>query len=548
MKKHAIMFLMSVMLFTNPLLSQKEDVIFDDMDDEIEIIQLADAFSKRDLEKGSSHLRKALLYQPEKKNYYLYLSIMLTMGKNYDDALSFLAKVDDSEPYKYLYLTHLTIAKNGYNKDVRETISKIKNIVESKKIDFEESHLLYYSVLSYFLKEKKWSQLFFDEALKKNRDILSVRYYIDPLRDISYHIYKNLTSEKDIYYYNSLAAIKMRFMDINGAISDLNESLKLDKKNPTADKLLSDAYILKGDFDSALKHLKSADKYFFNNEDIYANYYTIYKKKAPKERLELCRGLLNQNASSFFVTYCIAESYLELKDVPRAKYYVQFLIEKDPNGMESNMLMGDLIYREQELLGERFEKGELTEDQVDKLAETIPDPMEYYFKALVKKPFDYEITSRVYRGLLDLEFKSDKGSDKESFEDPEILGLESTEVGWYREALREHEKSLAQKSKEETLIDFYSQFSKYSVENSEKAKKELSYFKSYSTIQNYIKYLDSKTEDSFQIFMDTFHKKYMELAGKGHSFNEIQRVIPMEEGREIEHTKFFPFVPADYFE
>ncbi|MBN2695781.1 hypothetical protein JXR93_14070 [bacterium] len=548
MKKHVIMFLISVILLINPVFSQQNDVVFDDMNDELEVIQMADAFSKRDLEKASSHLRKALIYQPEKNSYYLYLSIMLTIGKKYDDAISFLNKVDNNDPYKYLYLIHSTIAKNGYNKDVRELLLKIKSIFESKTVQFDESHLLYYSVLSYFLKEKELSKQFFDEAIKKNRDILSARYYIEPARDIAYHVYMKLASDKDIYYYNSLATIKLRFMDINSAISELNQSLKLDKQNPTADKLLSDAYILKGDFESALKHLKLADKYFFNNEDIYANYYTIYKKRDAKERLELCRSLLNQNASSFFVTFCIAESYLELKEIPKAKYYADFLLQKDSDGMETNLLMGDLIYKEQELIGEKLEKGELTEEQVDRMEESLKDPMEFYFKALIKKPFDYEVISRIYRGLLDVELKNSDGSDKESFEDPELLNLESTEAAWYREALRDYEKSLAQKAKEESLVEYYSKFSKYLVDNDETAKRDLKYFKSFSTMEKYLTYLETKKDEDFQAFMTIFHKKYMDLAAKDHSFNEIKRSIPMEEGKEIEYTKFFPFVPADYFE
>lgn len=507
---------------------------------EISILKAADNFSKKEISVGLSHLKNALLNSPENDYYKLYLAIIHTIEGNHKDSIKILEKIKDI-PIKYFYKAVNIVSLNPENSKL--IISELENI-KTKNIIFSEDKYLYLAVIAYNNDQLELSRYFFDSAIKINPNLLNLMYQLNPFKDIVYTIYENMENNRDIYYYNSLGALQIRFKDMKGALINLKESLILDKNNPVADKLLAEVYIFEGNNEKALEHLKKAERSFFQNEDIFLNYYSIYKNKSAKERLEICLKGLNNINSSFMLTYCVAQANYELGNYEKAKYYSDFILYQQPNNFEANLLMGDISRKLEFLLNAKFENGLLSEEEFEKELDKIQEPISFYSKAMIAKPFDFEITSRIYEILSDAEIQKLTNSYEFSITDeiqnniePELLNRIKSDF----------DKYVLEKTREENNIKFYNHFKKYVITKDIQDLKELKYLKISKTLINYLTYYNTNTSENYQIFMNNFAENYINMNLKDYKSNQIYYFHEIIEGQSFEQLKEFNFIIPENF-
>ncbi len=507
---------------------------------EISVLKAADNFSKKEISAGLSHLKNALLNSPENDYYKLYLAMLYTADNKHKESLKILEKIKDI-PLKYFYKSVNIISLNPENSKL--IINELENI-KTQNIIFSEEKYLYLAVIAHHYKQTELSKYFFDSAIKINPNLLSLMYQINPFKDIVYSVYENMNMDKDVYYYNSLGALQIRFKDINGALFNLKESLKLDKNNPVADKLLAETYISDGNNEKALEHLKKAEKFFFQNEDIFLSYYSIYKDKPAKDRLEICLKGLNNINSSFMLTYCVAQANYELGNYEKAKYYSDFILYQQPNNFEANLLMGDISRKLETLLEAKFENGLISEEELDKQMSKFEEPMSFYSKAMIAKPFDFQIASRIYEILSDIKiikntgtYELDISDDIQENIDPDLLKKIQTDF----------DKYISEKNREENNIKFYNHFKKYVTTKDINELKELKYLKISKIMMDYLTYFDSPSLETYKNFMDKFEEKYIEVNTRAYKSNEMYFFHELTQEHTLEQLKEFNFIIPENF-
>ncbi len=509
-------------------------------DGEISILKAADNFSKKEVSMGLSHLKNALLNSPENDYYKLYLAMLYTADNKHKESLKLLEKIKDI-PLKYFYKTVNLISLNSDNSKL--IITELENI-KTKNIIFSEEKYLYLAVISYHYNQTELSKYFFDSAIKINPNLLSLMYQINPFKDIVYSVYENMNTDKDVYYYNSLGALQIRFKDTDSALFNLKESLKLDKNNPVADKLLAEAYISEGNNEKALEHLNKAEKFFFQNEDIFLSYYSVYKNKPAKERLEICLKGLNNINSSFMLTYCVAQANYELGNYEKAKYYSDFILYQQPNNFEANLLMGDISRKLEALLNAKFDTGLISEDELDKQLSKFEEPMSFYSKAMIAKPFDFEIVSRIYEILSDIKILKTSGGYELDITNESQENIDSDLLNKIK---TDFDKYVSEKTKEENNVKFYNHFKKY-VKTKETAElKELNYLKTSKIMIDYLTYFDTPSLESYKKFMDKFSEKYIEINTRTFKSNEMYYFHELTQEHSLEQLKEFNFIIPEYF-
>lgn len=534
------LLLLSILLLNNPVANSSDQI---GINDQAEILKTADQFSQRQIKKGLKHLNKALLYAPENKNYQLIFALFLSTAKKFTLAYKLIETLPTIREQKFYRFLNIFFLKTEPKKLLKE-LQKLKNDqIQSK--DIPPEHLLFLSVSAYFIKQKQLSRWFFDQAIAQEQNLLDITYQLDTFRDIIILIYNNLNVPRDIFYYNSFAKLMIRLKSFNRAQNALQKSIELEKKNPVAFKLYADIYLALGEKKQAEQYLKQAIYYLDFNKDVYHNFISINSEKPAKERIDFCSKALKFVPQSKEVMLCLARGYKELKQYQKAIYYLNFVLNKDGDNFDANLLMGDTIRDFTENLRLRYEKGYISEYELAHYSkQSQKEPTEYYIKAITLRPFDFIPTARFYREMLQVDLLN-------HFDLPFNLSEAEPKVKkQLEELLRKREAYFERKNYEDNLYKFYKLFKKYIETKDETLISQMKFLNISKTMLLYIDYLKKPSDQLFNKMMAPLHKNYIKEMIKGNVFYMLRYLHKLGKGKnsvEIEDIKFFNFLKPDIF-
>jgi len=516
----------------------------DEKEFEIYLLRASNSLSFSNYESSLFFLKKALLSAPENEDVKLYLSIFLSAGKEYLKSQILLfktKKIENSELVNFYKYYNYYFMKKDLEK---EGIKKYKNIrvfLLKNKDKLSKEKLLFLSVTSFLDNDKKSSFLFFEEAVKKDKNLLSLGYKLNFSKEIVYDIYKKLSPPYDFYYYNSLAKLEINFNDNKKAIKSLNKALENDKNNFLSKKLLAEAYLNLKDYDKSLKYFLEVKTFYNGKEDLYLNLSRIYKHKENyKKLLSTCKEGLQIIPYSKDLRYCVAEGLHKNKRFKESLFNLEYLIEQFPNSPEINFLIGIVL----EDFGKEISK---EDDEYKRIAmgvnylKNFKKPIEYYIRAFELKPISPEVIKKILGEITVLFIDKNEKLD-ENLKD-EIKMKNNNHFLEYYEPFVENENI------EHNNMEFYKYFIKYLNSKSESAMKEMKYLTTGSTMILYCEFLKDNNEKNFNKFMDKYARNYLKTLSLKYGFNQILYSFEFKKSnKSIEQLKVYDFILPSYFE
>ncbi len=508
---------------------------FTDMNPEMELLKAANSISKSNIKEVHKHLSNAVLYQPKNEKNKVILAILYSSLKQYNSSLKLLRGIknnDFASFYRY-YNLYMGSTPSNFKQHYKNVT---KYLVDAK---LSKDKLMFIAVTLNSV-DKALSLSFIKKAIKIDENILDLQYVVSPYKDIVYLIYKNLSPPYDYNYYNSLAKLYLSFGDYKKAIEELNKSVKLGKKTELAYLLLSDAYILAEDYETALKFLKKAEGNLAIKEEIYLNYITIYNNtnRPKKELLAICKKGLFLSRNSLKIKYCVAKNYYELKKYDKAYLELQYILRKKLNDPDSNVLMARTVKKILEEIDQKVIDGKISAKYAKRLRTEYESKQEidFVYRAFKARPYDFEILKLLY-GLLGIYIDDMTGVVSSS-------GKYSKNL--FTEVQKEYEKNLLEKTRENEFISFYKNFKEFTKTKKDEYFKKMTSLNIAPIIMIYANYLKSKNSNDLTLFLKQFSKNYLDVLHKPYNFNQRIYEFTLNKG-VLEYTRLFYFIIPEYF-